>query len=202
MKSRLLILIAMSLPVWAQAPLTLADAVRTALDKHPSLEAASARLKAAETRIQQAHGNYLPKVNYTETFARSDNPVFVFSSLLTQHQFSEKNFAIGPLNRPDFMNNFQSVISVDQVVYDAGQIRHAVHAAELGRKVAGEDERATRMGVIAGVLGTYFGAVLAREGLHVANEAVKSAETDLRRCAPPGWPPTPTSFPSACTSRP
>jgi len=181
MKVRFSVLFLLSLPAWAQAPLTLADAVRTALDKHPSLEAASARLKAAKTRIQQARGNYLPKVNYSETFARSDNPVFVFSSLLTEHQFSEKNFAIGGLNRPGFMNNFQSVISVDQVVYDAGQIRHGVHAAELGRKIAGEDERAARMGVIAGVLRTYFGAVLAREGLHVANEAAKSAETDLKR---------------------
>ena len=28
---------------------------------------------------------------------RSDNPVFVFSSLLTQHQFGPENFNIGPL---------------------------------------------------------------------------------------------------------
>jgi outer membrane protein TolC len=171
----------MSVPLWAQAPLPLADAVRTALEKHPSIEAGAARVKAAETRIEQARGNYLPKVNYTETFARSDNPVFVFSSLLTQHQFSEKNFAIGPLNRPDFMNNFQSTVSVDQVVYDAGQIRHGVRSAELGREMAGEDERMARLGVIAGVLRTYFGAVVAQQGLDVANEAVKSVDADLQR---------------------
>jgi len=181
MKLGISVLILAATPIWAQAPLTLADAVRMALDKHPSIEASAARSKAAETRIEQARGSYLPKVNYSEMFARSDNPVFVFSSLLTQHQFSEKNFAIGPLNRPDFMNNFQSVVSVDQVVYDAGQIRNGVRSAELGRKIAGEDERLTRSGVIANVLRAYFGAVLAQEGLNVANEAVKSAEADSKR---------------------
>ena len=125
-KFRLLAVLILTPLVWAQAPLALSDAVRTALDNHPSLEAGAARVKAARTRIEQAHGNFLPKVNYTEMFARSNNPVFVFSSLLTQHQFTEKNFAIGPLNRPDAMNNFQSVLSVDQVIYDAGQIRPVI----------------------------------------------------------------------------
>lgn len=181
MKSGFSVLLLVSPLGWAQAPLSLADAVRMALEKHPSIEASAARAKAAETRIEQARGNHLPKVNYSEMFARSDNPVFVFSSLLTQRQFTERNFAIGPLNRPDFINNFQSVVSVDQVVWDAGQIRNGVRAAELGRKIAGEDERLTRMGAIAGVLRAYFGAVLARESLNVANEAVKSAEADHAR---------------------
>lgn len=181
MKSSFLVLILSALPAWPQTPLTLADAVRIALEKHPSIEASQARGAAAGTRIEQARGNYLPKVNYSESFARSNNPVFVFSSLLTQHQFTEQNFAIGPLNRPGFLNNFQSVVSVDQVVYDAGQIRHGVRSAELGRKLAAEDERLTRMGVIASVLRSYFGAALARESLAVANEAVKSAEADFQR---------------------
>ena len=58
----------------------------------------------------------MPKLNYSESWQRSDNPVFVFSSLLTQHQFSEQNFAIGPLNRPDAMNNFQSQLALDQTI--------------------------------------------------------------------------------------
>jgi outer membrane protein TolC len=181
MKSRLPLLIVLSVPLWAETPLALPEAVRTALEKHPSLEAGAARVKAAETRIEQARGNYLPKINYQETFARSDNPVFVFGSLLTQRRFTEQNFALGPLNRPDFLNNFQSTVSVDQVVYDAGQIRHGIRSAELGRELAGEDERLARMGVIAGVLRSYFGAVVAQQGLELANEAVKSAEADLKR---------------------
>jgi hypothetical protein len=62
----------------------------------------------------EARSGNLPKVNYSESWTRSNNPVFVFSSLLTQHQFGEQNFQVSPLNRPDFLNNFQSQLTADQ----------------------------------------------------------------------------------------
>ncbi len=148
----------------------------------------------------------LPKVNYSESFARSDNPVFVFSSLLTQHQFGAENFAIGPLNRPDFLNNFQSQVTVDQVLYDAGQTRNAVKSAELARKMTSEEQRRVQMEVISGTARAYYGAVLAAENLKAAEQAVRSAEADLKRAepchAPPACPPTSMCCPSACTWRP
>jgi outer membrane protein TolC len=91
----------------------------------------------------------LPKINYAESFARSDNPVFVFSSLLTQHQFGAENFAIGPLNRPDPLNNFQSLLTVDQPIYDAGLTRNAVKSAELTQEMTCEEQRLVRMNVIS-----------------------------------------------------
>jgi outer membrane protein TolC len=112
---------------------------------------------------------------------RSDNPVFVFSSLLTQHQFGPGNFNIGPLNRPDSLNNFQSVLSVDQPIYDAGQTRHAIQSAELSRKVSAEEQRRTGMRVISGVVRAYYGVVLAAESLKTAEQALHSAQADLQR---------------------
>jgi hypothetical protein len=43
-------------------------------------------------RIRQAPAGMLPKVDYPESLTRSNNPVFVFSSLLMQHQFTQGNF--------------------------------------------------------------------------------------------------------------
>jgi outer membrane protein TolC len=123
----------------------------------------------------------LPKLNYTESFARSDNPVFVFSSLLTQHQFGTENFNIGPLNRPDSLNNFQSQLTVDQALYDAGQTRQGVKSAELLQKMSGEEQRRVRMEVISGVARAYYDALAAVENLKAADQAVRSAEADLRR---------------------
>jgi outer membrane protein TolC len=168
-------------PAWSQAPLTLAEAVKTALDKHPSIQAATAQVAAASARIEQARSGYWPKLNYQESFARSNNPVFVFSSLLTQHQFGIENFEIGRLNRPDFLNNFQSLLSVEQTVFDAGQTRSQTRSAELGKSIAGEQQRAAEMNVIAGVVRAYYGAALAAEALKAAEDAVRSAEADLER---------------------
>ena len=85
MRTSLLFLLAV--PLWAQGPLSLPDAVRLALRENTSLAGTTEGARASVARITQARAGMLPKINYAESFARSDNPVFVFSSLLTQHQF-------------------------------------------------------------------------------------------------------------------
>jgi outer membrane protein len=179
--NRTLAVLLIGAPLLAQSPLSLQEAVRTALEKHPSIEAGRSGVKAAESRVTGARSGRLPKLNYSESWTRSDNPVFVFSSLLTQHQFAAENFALGPLNRPNALNNFQSQVTLDQAIYDGGQTRLAVRSAALGRDSAREDERLNNMGVIAAVVRAYHGATLAAESLKVANEAVRSAEADLSR---------------------
>jgi outer membrane protein len=171
----------LAIPAWAQSPLTLRDAVQLALRENRAVSAATAAGHAADSRVSQARSGMLPKVNYSESFARSDNPVFVFSSLLTQHQFGMENFAIGTLNRPDALNNFQSQVTVDQVLYDGGQTRQAVKSAELGRDMSTEEQRKVRLDVISGVARAYYGAVLAAESLKTAEQAVLSAQADLKR---------------------
>jgi outer membrane protein TolC len=179
MRTSLVFLLAV--PLWAQDSLSLREAVRISLRENKAIAGTTAGARASEARITQARGGMLPKINYSESFARSDNPVFVFSSLLTQHQFGAENFSIGPLNRPDFLNNFQSQVTVDQPIYDAGQTRNAVKSAELAQKMTGEEQRLVQMNVISGAARAYYGAVLAAENLKAAEQAVRSAEADLKR---------------------
>jgi outer membrane protein len=166
---------------YAQDAISLKEAVHIALEKNKAIAASVAAEKAADSRVSEARGGLLPKVNYSESWARSDNPVFVFSSLLTQHQFEAQNFQLGPLNRPDFLNNFQSLITADQPVYDAGQARHAIRSAELGKRIAGETRKLTETEVIAGVVRAYYDAVLSEQQLNSANQAFRSAQADLER---------------------
>jgi outer membrane protein TolC len=161
--------------------MSLNDAVGLALDKNKSIEASGAAKKAADSRVSEARSGRLPKVNYSESWARSDNPVFVFSSLLTQNQFGEQNFQVGTLNHPDFLNNFQSQLTADQVLYDAGQTKHAVRSAELTKDIASEEEKRTQMQVIAGVVRAYYDSLLSADQLNAASQAVRSAEADLER---------------------
>ena len=178
MQKALILLVAAA---WGQEPLGVRDAVRLALRGNPAAVAASQAVASAQSRVDQARGGRFPKVNYSESFTRSDNPVFVFSSLLTQHQFGETNFAIGPLNRPDALNNFQSQLTFDQTLYDAGQTRQAVKAAALNREMSEEEARGVRLSLIAGTARVYYDVVLASESLKTAEQAVRSAEADLRR---------------------
>lgn len=166
---------------WAQQPLSLGDAVKTALAKHPSLDAAAAQTKAAEARIQQSRSGYMPKVTWQESYQRGNNPVYVFGALLTQRQFTEANFDIKSLNRPDALNNFQSQFTAEQLVYDFGGRKNMVRGAEIGKQLTDEERRRAELDVVAGVARTYHAVTLSREALAVAEEAVKTAEADVKR---------------------
>lgn len=181
MRKKRLISFLLAAPLWAQDDLSLPGAVQVALAHNSSITAASAGEHAAEAGVRAARAGWLPKLNYAESFARSDNPVFVFSSLLTEHQFTADNFALGPLNRPDALNNFQSQLAVDQTLYDGGRTRQMVRAAGLAQQMSGEEGRRARMQVLAGVARSYYDVLLAAASLKAAQEAIHSADADLHR---------------------
>jgi len=180
-RNRIIPLTLLACAAFGQEPLSLKDAVRQALKRHPSLEAANARIQAAESRVGQARSGYLPRVQYMENQMRGNNPVYVFGSLLTQHQFTEANFDIRRLNRPDPLNNFQSVVTAEQLIYDFGGVKNGVKAAEFGRKMTEAEKRAEELNLIARVARAYHGVTLAEQALEVAREALKTAEADLKR---------------------
>jgi outer membrane protein TolC len=165
----------------AQEALTLRQAVDLALRSNPLVAAADAGEKEADTVIHRAQSGYLPRVQFSESLQRGNNPVFVFSSLLTQRQFGEANFAIGSLNRADAMNNYQSQLTVEQILFDARQTSRSVEAARFTRQMAGEDKRRSHSDIILNVLRDYFGVTLAEKNLEVARQSVESARADLAR---------------------
>lgn len=178
---RIVTLIVLAGAAAAQTPLSLKDAVKQALGHHPALEAADARIRAAASRTGQARSGYLPRVQYMENFQRGNNPVYVFGSLLTQHQFTEASFDIRRLNRPDALNNFQSTVTAEQLLYDFGGVKNGVRAAEFGKKMTEAEKKAAELNLIAGVARAYHGVTLAAQALDVAREALASAEADLKR---------------------
>lgn len=164
----------------AQHELSLRQAVLIALSQHPQMEAARAAHSAAADRVREARASYWPKLHYQESIARSNNPVFVFGSLLSQHQFTQDRFAIDVLNRPDFLNNFQSVITAEQLLFDPSRGHH-LEAARLNRQLAEQSERLARTRFVAEVARRYYAVLVAEQAQRVANEARRSAEMDLKR---------------------
>jgi outer membrane protein len=174
-------LLALTVPLVAQEVLSLRQAIDLALRLNPLMAAANAGEQEAEARIHQARSRYMPRVQFSESVQRSNNPAFVFTSLLTQRQFNEGNFAIGSLNRPGALNNYQSRLVVEQVLFDARQTSRGVEAARFTRKIASEDTRRSQSEVVLHVLRTYFGIALAEKSLEVARQSVESAQADLSR---------------------
>ncbi|MDQ2925817.1 MAG: TolC family protein, partial [Acidobacteriota bacterium] len=72
MKKAVITLLFSAFGAAAQEPISLQDAVRLALGRNQSIAASGAAKKASESRISEARGGLLPKVEYAESWTRSD----------------------------------------------------------------------------------------------------------------------------------
>ena len=133
----LLMLVAPSWRAQAQEPLTLDRAISAALINNASLRAARASGAEADAHVGEARSGFFPRLTLSESWQRSNQPVFVFSSLLAARQFGAANFAIDALNNPDPIGFFHGAVGVDQLIFDGGGQRAGTDAAARRRDIAG-----------------------------------------------------------------
>src|SRR5208337_4840978 len=183
----LLAIFCFSPAVAGQAPepaprnLALAEAVRVALEKNPTVQAAAAYAQAVHEGIAEAKAARLPRVDFSEGFTRGNNPVYVFGGSLTERQFTTNDFALNFLNTPPPLDIFRTQFTAALPLYDAGQTGRRIKDAKLSAQSAGENGQRTRQEVIFNVVKAYTDELLARENGRVADAGVKSAESDLHR---------------------
>jgi outer membrane protein len=161
--------------------LTLAEAVRVALEKNPTVQAADAYAQAVHEGIAEAKAGRMPRVDFTEGFTRGNNPVYVFGGLLTERQFNAGDFAPNFLNTPPPLDIFHTQFSAALPLYDAGQTGRRIKDAKLNVQGAGEAVKRTRQEVIFNVVKAYTSELLARENVRVGEAAVKAAQSDQER---------------------
>lgn len=160
---------------------TLPQAVEVALKNNPTLQAEDSYAEAVRHAVAEAKSGYYPRLDFSEGFVRSNNPVFVFSSLLTQRQFTAEDFALGSLNYPLPLNNFRTQFAAAMPLYDAGRTSRGVRDARLDSQGAQRGADRTRQEVIYNVIGAYLNQLLAEESVRVAEASVKSTSEDLSR---------------------
>jgi outer membrane protein len=165
----------------AQEPLTLDRAVQTALAQNASLRAARAGADEAAAHAAEARSAFFPRFSVAESWQRGDQPVFVFSSLLSARRFAASNFAIDALNHPDPIGFFHLSAGVEQVLFDGGRTRAAADAAGSAREAAGASSGEAAAGVALATTQT-FGRVLTNQAARrTADAALAAAREDLAR---------------------
>lgn len=165
----------------AQDVLTVDGAVKAALAQNAALRGARAGVDEAAAHATQVQSDFFPRISIAESWQRGNQPVFVFSSLLSARQFAAANFAIDALNHPDPTGFFRTSIGVEQTLFDGGRRRSAVDAASLRRTIteASIDEAAAS---IALATTQTFGRVLTGDaGRRAAEAALTAAREDLSR---------------------
>ena len=165
----------------AQEPLTLPQAISLTLANNPAVRAADAGGKEAAERLEQAQAGYFPRVNVVESWQRGDQPVFVFSSLLSQRRFGLENFRIDALNHPDATNNFRAMFAVEQPIFDGTRTPSAIKAARIGQSIATLDRERLAADLTLAATRAYGQVLQAQAARRAADAAVASADEDLRR---------------------
>jgi outer membrane protein len=161
--------------------LTLLDAVEIALRRNPLTRATSAGRQLADAELSEAHSRRLPTLITAGSFTRSNNPVFVFGSLLEQGRFGPGNFQIDSLNHPDAINNFRSSLTLRLPVFDQRETATRIATARIQQQQADQQTSLVEQQIRFEVIKSYYGLLLTQAKLEVAEDAVRTAEADVKR---------------------
>jgi len=183
--SKLLMIMVMmaAVPAFEQdvRPVTLDEAVSTALQKNNLLNAARGGIEKARGMKKEADSYRFPQLDLSLAWSRTDNPVYVFMGKLTQERFSMMDFAIDKLNTPDPLDNYQGKVSLMMPLWTGGKISAAARAARLGVSAAENTAKGAEEATRSAVTQAFYGAVLARDAVAAYEEAVATAKEHEKR---------------------
>ena len=164
----------------APEPITLSEAIQMAVEKNPALQLAHYRVAASESQITQARAGLYPQVYLSETFNRTNNPMWAFGTRLNQQAITQADFAPSQLNDPKPISNFGTAVKMDWSIYNGGQTRIGINQAVQSREAAALAMKKIRQSVIAHTATAYVGLLLARKNLIVTRQALETAQAHLK----------------------
>ena len=167
---------AMPLAGQVGTPLTLPEAVNMALGRNPLHKAAMADTRISVAGIREARAPLMPKIMFTESALRGNDPVFVFGSRLRQQNFTLADFALNRLNAPTPISNFSSRFSGQWSLFDGFQGWFGVSRAKYMQQAAEQQLDRTDQELVYQAVQAYFGLLLAQKQEQVAEDSVKAAD--------------------------
>ena len=151
-------------------PLDLESAVRIALDQNPLNRAARERIAVAREAVGEAKAPFYPDLALDASYSRWERHAFLPSG-------------IGRLGIPSMIgptNDWFSGLATRYTLFDFGQRRAELKAAQAREGVAKEEAARVRQDIVLEVHQAYFGLVAALETARVVQEALRRAEDHLR----------------------
>ncbi len=157
-------------------PLTLPQAVSMALEKNPLHQAAMADLRIGSAAVREARAPLMPKITFTESAMRGNDPVFVFGSRLRQQNFTLADFALNQLNTPTPISNFSSRFSGQWSLFDGLQSWYGVSRAKYMKQAAEQQLDRSDQELVYQAVQAYYGTLLAQRQVQVAEAGLETAQ--------------------------
>jgi outer membrane protein TolC len=167
----------------AQEPLTLRQAIDQALGQNPAAAMANAGGQEAKSAATMARSQLLPRLTFTEDISRGDDPVYAFGTRLRQRQFTQDDFALNDLNRPQPIGNFATRFSGSWTVFDSFKTQREIRRADLFRESASASAKAVDQQIVLHVVESYQAVLYAQREIDVAQHEQETAAALLNSVA-------------------
>ncbi|HSL20875.1 MAG TPA: efflux RND transporter permease subunit [Vicinamibacterales bacterium] len=152
--------------------LTFDDALRMALERNQELKIAEQRLRESQGRVSEAKANFLPTFDVNYLFTPSQEsallriPAGVFGP-------TEQTF------RANFVRENVVRLDITQPIYTGGRLQNAFAASASMEESSRQQLERARQNLALRVVEAYYGTLLQRQGISVAEEGVRRAENHL-----------------------
>ncbi len=160
--------------------LELREVIELAIRNNHLIKSAQRDIKAQELELKAAKGALFPRIKVEETFTRTDVPAYAFMSKLNQERITMQDFDPARLNNPKAINNFETKFTLEVPIWLGGKVQSAQKMAEYEYKAVNLEAERRKEEVIRQVYNAYTDAVLAKESIKVAEQAVEDAKEHLR----------------------
>lgn len=167
-------------PVSGQTgPLTLQDAVDTAVELNRELGASRFARAASRHGVWEARGAYLPQISFNSEVSKSDSELFEFEAPQLPEEFEELGElfdfgSFGGFTGEVYANHFQ----LSQLVYDRSVIG-AINLAHLREEAALWQEAGQRQLAAFDTVSAYLSVLRAKELLLVQQQRLALADRQL-----------------------
>ena len=155
------------------SPLTLQEAIATALAQHPTLRMGQAAVEAARQRVRQQAAGYLPRGGYTYTYSRQQRPVTAAIGGIQVGSGQRQSTA-------SQLFNFNSTnFNLNQLLFDFGRTQDSIRSAIAAAEASTADLETTRHTVILNSKQAYYSTLSSQRLLQVAEETVRQNQKHL-----------------------
>ncbi|WP_461829658.1 TolC family protein [Aquifex sp.] len=154
--------------------------IKKALENNLELRAERNKVKSYECEYKSVRGMLFPTFKLSETYTKTDVPGYVLFGKLNQERITQFDFAPNKLNNPDSLDNYETKFSLEIPVWMGGKLRAFKNMSKYMWQAQKLNYLRKEEEVILKVYEAYANAVLAKESIKVAKQAVRDAEEHLR----------------------
>jgi outer membrane protein TolC len=141
------------------------QAIKEAVDTHPTVMQAAEALKAADARIALAKSNYLPTVDGVATVSHI-GPV-------PSIDLGGKSFKMAP------DNSYNAGVNVNQLIYDFGKTKSDISAETQNKNLATITIEQAKQRIASSVVSTYLSLLYLQKAKDIKDEQLRTLNSHL-----------------------